>query len=278
MHENGRLYFEGNAGENAPANTKNAPAAIKTGVPAAAGLPGPQERKHSLGRWTLGRIAPFGRCLISCIYCANALSETDVPAQGGSKGRSPPGNHVPDAERNTGYISNISQLSDSVNHNASPNDMGRNKEKTMEQEPIQPALSPLVTLGLKFHRLKRTRKIQSIMLSLTKTPYITPVNDLPQGSSKIASVSDDTDVPARSGSTGRSPPANTSQTPRITLAVISLYHSLWALSIKSRKKPAQQPVPGRCAYAYRLPGWRGMYVPMGPVFISPWSTASVPRR
>lgn len=162
MHENGRLYFEGNAGENAPANMKNAPAAIKTGVPAAAGLPGPQERKYSLGRWTLGRIAPFGRCLISCIYCANALSETDVPAQGGSK--------------------------------------------------------------------------------------------------------------------GRSPPATTSQTPRISLAVISLYHSLWALSIKSRKKPAQQPVPGRCAYTYRLPGWRGMYVPMGPVFISPWSTASVPRR
>lgn len=52
--------------------------------------------------------------------------------------------------------------------------MERNKEKTMEQEPIQPALSPVVTLGLKFHRLKRTRKIQSIMLSLTKTPYITP--------------------------------------------------------------------------------------------------------
>ena len=174
MHEYGRLYFEGNAGENAPANMKNAPAAIKTGVPAAAGLPGPQERKHSLGRWTSGRNAQIGRCLISCIYCANALSETDVPAQGGSKGRSPPGNHVPDAERNTGYISNISQLSDSVNHNASPNDMERNKEKTMEQEPIQPALSPLVTLGLKFHRLKRTRKIQSIMLSLTKTPCITP--------------------------------------------------------------------------------------------------------
>ena len=57
MHENGRLYFEGNAGENAPANMKNAPAAIKTGVPAAAGLPGPQERKHSLGRWTSGRNA-----------------------------------------------------------------------------------------------------------------------------------------------------------------------------------------------------------------------------
>lgn len=90
MHENGRLYFEGNAGENAPANMKNAPAAIKTGVPAAAGLPGPQERKHSLGRWTSGRNAQIGRCLISCIYCANALSETDVPAQGGSKGRSPP--------------------------------------------------------------------------------------------------------------------------------------------------------------------------------------------
>ncbi len=84
--------------------------------------------------------------------------------------------------------------------------------------------------------------------------------------------------PLEADQQAEAPPANTSQTPRISLAVISLYHSLWALSIKSRKKPAQQPVPGRCAYAYRLPGWRGMYVPMGPVFISPWSTASVPRR
>lgn len=84
--------------------------------------------------------------------------------------------------------------------------------------------------------------------------------------------------PLKADQQAEAPPANTSKTPRISLAVISLYHSLWALSIKSRKKPAQQPVPGRCAYAYRLPGWRGMYVPMGPVFISPWSTASVPRR
>lgn len=162
MHENGRLYFEGNAGENAPANTKNAPAAIKTGVPAAAGLPGPQERKHSLGRWTSGRNAQIGRCLISCIY-----------------------------------------------HQC-----------------------------FRRYRCARPKRINR----------------------------------------PKPPPANTSKTPRISLAVISLYHSLWALSIKSRKKPAQQPVPGRCAYAYRLPGWRGMYVPMGPVFISPWSTASVPRR
>ena len=115
MHENGRLYFEGNAGENAPANMKNAPAAIKTGVPAAAGLPGPQERKYSLGRWTLGRIAPFGRCLISCIYCANALSETDVPAQGGSKGRSPPGNHVQDAPYITGCDLTVPQFPGTVN-------------------------------------------------------------------------------------------------------------------------------------------------------------------
>lgn len=84
--------------------------------------------------------------------------------------------------------------------------------------------------------------------------------------------------PPEADQKAEAPPATTSQTPRITLAVISLYHSFRALSIKSRKKPAQQPVPGRCAYAYRLPGWRGMYVPMGPVFISPWSTASVPRR
>ena len=160
MHENGRLYFEGNAGENAPANMKNAPAAIKTGVPAAAGLPGPQERKHSLGRWTSGRNAQIGRCLISCIY----------------------------------------------------------------------------------HQCFRRYRC------------------------------------ARPNQQAEAPPATTSKTPRITLAMISLYHSFRALSIKSRKKPAQQPVPGRCAYAYRLPGWRGMYVPMGPVFISPWSTASVPRR
>ena len=162
MHENGRLYFEGNAGENAPANMKNAPAAIKTGVPAAAGLPGPQERKHSLGRWTSGRNAQIDRCLISCIY-----------------------------------------------HQC-----------------------------FRRYRCARPKRINR----------------------------------------PKPPPATTSQTPRITLAVISLYHSFRALSIKSRKKPAQQPVPGRCAYAYRLPGWRGMYVPMGPVFISPWSTASVPRR
>lgn len=162
MHENGRLYFEGNAGENAPANMKNAPAAIKTGVPAAAGLPGPQERKHSLGRWTLGRIA-LSAGVSSAVFIVPMLFP----------------------------------------------------------KPMCP--------------LKADQKAEA-------------------------------------------PPATTSQTQKETLAVISLYHSLWALSIKSRKKPAQQPVPGRCAYAYRLPGWRGMYVPMGPVFISPWSTASVPRR
>ena len=95
----------------------------------------------------------------------------------------------------------------------------------------------------------------------TKQMVVTGENSKPSFLKKyteVASVSDDTDVPARSGSTGRSPPATTSQTPRITLAVISLYHSFRALSIKSRKKPAQQPVPGRCAYAYRLPGWRGI--------------------
>lgn len=162
MHENGRLYFEGNAGENAPANMKNAPAAIKTGVPAAAGLPGPQERKYSLGRWTLGRIA-LSAGVSSAVFIVPMLFP----------------------------------------------------------KPMCP--------------LKADQKAEA-------------------------------------------PPATTSKTPRISLAVISLYHSFRALSIKSRKKPAQQPVPGRCAYAYRLPGWRGMYVPMGPVFISPWSTASVPRR
>ena len=119
--------------------------------------------------------APKSAGVSSAVFIVPMLFPKPMcPLKADQKAEAPPGNHVPDAERNTGYISNISQLSDSVNHNASPNDMERNKEKTMEQEPIQPALSPLVTLGLKFHRLKRTRKIQSIMLSLTKTPYITP--------------------------------------------------------------------------------------------------------
>ena len=59
--------------------------------------------------------------------------------------------------------------------------------------------------------------------------------------------------PLKADQKAEAPPATTSKTPRISLAVISLYHSFRALSIKSRKKPAQQPVPGRCAYAYRLP-------------------------
>ena len=161
MHENGRLYFEGNAGENAPANMKNAPAAIKTGVPAAAGLPGSQERKHSLGRWTSGRNAQIDRCLISCIYhqCFRRYRCARPKRINRPK---PPGNHVPDAPYNTGCDLTVPQSLGTVN--------------------------------------------------------------------------------------------------------------------QIQKKPAQQPVPGRCAYAYRLPGWRGMYVPMGPVFISPRSTASVPRR
>ena len=59
--------------------------------------------------------------------------------------------------------------------------------------------------------------------------------------------------PLKADQKAEAPPATTSKTPRISLAVISLYHSFRALSIKSRKKPVQQPVPGRCAYAYRLP-------------------------
>lgn len=55
---------------------------------------------------------------------ASALSETDVPAQSGSKGVSPPGNHVQDAERSTSYNSNVAQSSDPVNQNVSANDMG----------------------------------------------------------------------------------------------------------------------------------------------------------
>ena len=114
MHENGRLYFEGNAGENAPANMKNAPAAIKTGVPAAAGLPGPQERKHSLGRWTLGRIAPFSRCLISCIYhqCFRRYRCARPKRINRPK---PPGKHVQDAPYNTGCDLTVPQSLGTVN-------------------------------------------------------------------------------------------------------------------------------------------------------------------
>lgn len=162
MHENGRLYFEGNAGENAPANMKNAPAAIKTGFP---------------------------------------------PRQDYRDRRS----------ANTAL------------------DGGRSGES-----PLSAGVSSAVFI----------------------VPMLFPKPMCPLKADQKAEA----------------PPATTSKTPRISLAVISLYHSFRALSIKSRKKPAQQPVPGRCAYAYRLPGWRGMYVPMGPVFISPWSTASVPRR
>lgn len=52
---------------------------------------------------------------------ASALSETDVPARSGSKGQSPPSNHVQDAERNTSYDSNIADTSNFVNTQNSPN-------------------------------------------------------------------------------------------------------------------------------------------------------------
>nr|DAM74804.1 MAG TPA: hypothetical protein [Caudoviricetes sp.] len=46
---------------------------------------------------------------------ASVSGDTDVPAQSGSKGVSPPGNHVPDASYNTSYDSNVAQSVDSVN-------------------------------------------------------------------------------------------------------------------------------------------------------------------
>lgn len=46
---------------------------------------------------------------------ASVSGDTDVPAQSGSKGVSPPGNHVPDASYNTSYNSNVAQSVDSVN-------------------------------------------------------------------------------------------------------------------------------------------------------------------
>ncbi len=46
---------------------------------------------------------------------ASVSDDTDVPAQSGSTGISPPGNHVPDAPYNTSYASNVAQSVDSVN-------------------------------------------------------------------------------------------------------------------------------------------------------------------
>lgn len=46
---------------------------------------------------------------------ASVSGDTDVPARSGSKGVSPPGNHVPDASYNTSYNSNVAQAADSVN-------------------------------------------------------------------------------------------------------------------------------------------------------------------
>lgn len=55
--------------------------------------------------------------------------------------------------------------------------------------------------------------------------------------------------PLEADQQAKASPANTSKTPRITLATISLYHSLLLLSIESRKQTAQQSIPGRCAAA-----------------------------
>ena len=46
---------------------------------------------------------------------ASVSGDTDVPALSGSKGVSPPGNHVQDASYNTSYNSNVAQSVDSVN-------------------------------------------------------------------------------------------------------------------------------------------------------------------
>lgn len=51
----------------------------------------------------------------SAVSTASVSGDTDVPALSGSKGVSPPGNHVPDASYNTSYDSNVAQSVDSVN-------------------------------------------------------------------------------------------------------------------------------------------------------------------
>lgn len=78
----------------------------------------------------------------------------------------------------------------------------------MEQEPIQPVLPPMVTLGLKFHRPKKNPHDTEYNAFGSKSPVHNTLSDLPQGSPKIASALSETDVPAQSGSKGQSPPGN----------------------------------------------------------------------
>ncbi len=59
--------------------------------------------------------------LSSAFKIASVSDDTDVPARSGSKGQSPPSNHVQDAERNTSYGSNIADTSNFVNTQNSPN-------------------------------------------------------------------------------------------------------------------------------------------------------------
>lgn len=57
---------------------------------------------------------------------ASVSGDTDVPALSGSKGISPPGNHVQDASYNTSYNPNVAQSYDSVNsqNQGTENDLG----------------------------------------------------------------------------------------------------------------------------------------------------------
>ena len=66
---------------------------------------------------------------------ASVSDDTDVPAQSGSTGQSPPGNHVPDAPYNTSYNSNVAQSVDSVNRE-NVGDIGAMQSR-FESEPKQ---------------------------------------------------------------------------------------------------------------------------------------------
>mgnify|MGYP004729048949 CR=1 FL=1 len=66
---------------------------------------------------------------------ASVSGDTDVPALSGSKGVSPPGNHVPDASYNTSYNSNVAQSVDSVNRE-NVGDIGAMQSR-FESEPKQ---------------------------------------------------------------------------------------------------------------------------------------------
>ena len=59
--------------------------------------------------------SPLSAGVSSAVFITSVSDDTDVPARSGSTGRSPPGNHVPDAPYNTGCDLTVPQSLGTVN-------------------------------------------------------------------------------------------------------------------------------------------------------------------